>query len=170
LTRSTVRKVFLSSTARDLGPCREAVFRAISRLDGFQCVRMEDFGARDKAADPFCRGLVAECDVFVGLVGFLYGSVPPDGAVSFTVGEYEAAVAAKIPRLLFLASDSFPLGPNLREPDDLWQRQQLFRERVKTELVVDCFDAPDPLATMVTAALRYVVLRLASERPQKTEG
>lgn len=37
---------------------------------------MEDFGARNEAADPFCRGLVAECDVFVGLVGYLYGTLP----------------------------------------------------------------------------------------------
>ncbi len=169
MTRSTDRKVFLSSTARDLGPCREAVFRAISRLDGYQCVRMEDFGARDKAADPFCRGLVAECDVFVGLVGFLYGSAPPGGAVSFTVGEYEAAVEAGIPRLLFLASDSFPLGPTLREPDDLWQRQLLFRDRVKKERVVDFFDAPDPLATAVTAALRNLE-REEEKAPRGTSG
>jgi hypothetical protein len=155
LTRSTVRKVFLSSTARDLGPCREAVFRAISKLDDFKVIQMEDFGARDKAADPFCRGLVAECDVFVGLVGYLYGSVPPGGTVSFTEGEYEAAVEAGIPRLLFLASpDKFQMSPTLREPEDLWQRQQLFRDRVKKERVVDFFEAPDPLATAVTAALR----------------
>lgn len=154
MTRYTVRKVFLSSTARDLVPCREAVFRAISRLDGFQCVRMEDFGARDIESDPFCRDLVAECDVFVGLVGYLYGSVPPGGSRSYTEGEYEAAVAAGIPRLLFLASDSFPLGPTLREPDDLWQRQQFYRDRIKKERVVGFFDAPDPLATAVTAALR----------------
>lgn len=75
-SRRSDRKVFLSSTARDLGPYRDAVSQAISKLDGYQCVRMEDFGARDAEADPFCRALVAECDVFVGLVGYLYGSAP----------------------------------------------------------------------------------------------
>lgn len=81
--RSFVRKVFLSSTARDLGPHREAVFKAISGLDGFQCVRMEDFGARDWEADAFCRARVAECDIFLGLVGHLYGSSPDGREVSF---------------------------------------------------------------------------------------
>jgi len=172
LTRSTVRKVFLSSTARDLGPCRDAVFRAISKLDDFKVIQMEDFGARDKAADPFCRGLVAECDVFVGLVGYLYGSSPPGGAVSFTEGEYEVAVETGIPRLLFLASDKFQMSPTLREPEDLWKCQQLFRDRVKKELVVDFFEAPDPLATAVTAALRNLerakkALRRPGVRPAK---
>ena len=57
--RSFVRRVFLSSTARDLGPHCEAVFKAISGMDGFQCVRMEDFGARDWEADPLATKVVA---------------------------------------------------------------------------------------------------------------
>ena len=152
--RSSVRKVFLSSTARDLGAYREAVFKAISGLDGYQCIRMEDFGARDAEADPFCRARVAECDVFVGLVGFLYGSGPAGSEVSFTQGEHEAAVEAGLPRLLFVASDSFPMSPALREPDELWQRQQSFRKRALSERIVAFFDNPDSLATMVVAALR----------------
>src|SRR5438045_978279 len=102
---SPVRKVFLSSTARDLGPHREAVFAAIRALDGFQCVRMEEFGARAWEADAFCRARVAECDVFLGLVGHLYGSSPEESEVSFTEREHDAAFAASVPRLLFLASD-----------------------------------------------------------------
>ncbi|ADE15441.1 conserved hypothetical protein [Nitrosococcus halophilus Nc 4] len=53
-------KVFLSSTARDLADYRQAVYEAIHRLDGFHCVRMEDFGARDTVADTFCREKVAK--------------------------------------------------------------------------------------------------------------
>jgi formylglycine-generating enzyme required for sulfatase activity len=123
-------------------------------MDGYQCIRMEDFGARDAEADPFCRARVAECDVFVGLVGFLYGSGPSGSEVSFTQGEHEAAVEAGLPRLVFVASDSFPLVPTLREPDALWQRQQSFRARALKERIVAFFEAPDQLATKVVAALR----------------
>ncbi len=154
--RSSVRKVLLSSTARDLGACREAVYKAISWLDGYQCIRMEDFGARDEEADPFCRARVAECDVFVGLIGYLYGSGPAGSEVSFSQGEYEAAIEAGKPRLLFLTSDAFPM--TLREPDALWQRQQAFRERVKRERIVDFFDTADSLATLVATALPNVKL------------
>jgi formylglycine-generating enzyme required for sulfatase activity len=163
--RSIVRKVFLSSTARDLGPHREAVFKAISGLDGFQCVRMEDFGARDWEADAFCRARVAECDVFLGLVGHLYGSSPEGSEVSFTEREHDAAVAAGVPRLLFLASDDLPMPPSLREPDETWQRQLRFRERLRRERIVAFFDFPDPLATKVVAALRNLEREIGAVVP-----
>ncbi|MBN1421179.1 MAG: DUF4062 domain-containing protein, partial [Planctomycetes bacterium] len=89
-----MRRVFLSSTARDLAAHREATHRAIGGLEGWHCVRMEDFGARDREPDPFCREKVAECDVFVGIVGHLRGSCPPGSETSFSEGEYDAAVAA----------------------------------------------------------------------------
>jgi hypothetical protein len=55
--------VFLSSTAKDLSAYREAVYRAIEGLDGYHCVRMEDFGAGDQdAADKPCLMLLAPED------------------------------------------------------------------------------------------------------------
>ena len=101
MTRSADRKVFLSSTTSDLGPHREAVFQAISGLEGFQCVRREDFDAREWETDPFCRERVAECDIFLGL----HGGSPEGSEVSVAKREYDAAVDAGIPRLLFRDSD-----------------------------------------------------------------
>jgi formylglycine-generating enzyme required for sulfatase activity len=151
---TVIRRVFLSSTARDLGPHREAVFKAVSGLDGFQCVRMEDFGARDWDADAFCRDRVAACDVFLGLVGHLYGSSPEGREISFTEREHDVASEAGVPRLFFLASDDLPMPPSLREPDEKWQRQVRFRERLRKERIVGFFDFPDRLATEVVTALR----------------
>jgi hypothetical protein len=48
----------LSSTSKDLGPYREAVYRMIERLV-YHCVRMEEIGAHDWSADEFCRAAVA---------------------------------------------------------------------------------------------------------------
>jgi len=151
-----IRRVFLSSTARDLGPHREAVVQAVYRLDGFQCVRMEDFGPRDWEADAFCEEVVRSCDVFLGLVGHLYGSSSKGKKISFTEREYDAAVAAGVPRLLFLAADDFLLSPTLREPETKWRRQERFRERLKKEQIVAIFDSPDALATRVVVALRHL--------------
>src|SRR3954471_2458150 len=61
--------VFLSSTAKDLQPYRDAVVEAIGKLAGFHCTRMEDFGAVDGEPLAVCRRRVAESEVFVGLVG-----------------------------------------------------------------------------------------------------
>lgn len=167
--RPAVRNVFLSSTAKDLGPYRDAVFKAISGLDGFHCVRMEDFGARDWAADDFCRAKVAECDVFAGLIGHLYGSSPPGSKTSYTEREHEIAVEKDLPRLLFFAGDDLPMSPNLREGDALWKRQQKFRKRVLNERIGDFFKAPDPLATQVVKALGNLRGKPRVSKPVRTK-
>jgi hypothetical protein len=41
----SVRTVFLSSTGTDLREYREKAFESIQKLDGWKCVRREDFGA-----------------------------------------------------------------------------------------------------------------------------
>jgi diguanylate cyclase (GGDEF)-like protein len=145
--------VFLSSTGRDLAEHRAAVARTIDHLDGFRCVRMEGFGARDAQADDFCRREVAECDVFVAILGHVHGSCPPGSEQSYTEREYEAAVAAGIARLVFLAPDDFPLPAQLIEPDEKRGRQAAFRERVGKERVLARFDSPEDLAGKVMQAL-----------------
>lgn len=106
-----VRQLFLSSTAKDLAAHREVVLEAIRDLSGWQAIAMENFGARDAAADDFCRAEVERCDLFIGLIGHCYGGTPtndPDG-VSFTEREYDTAETAGKGRLMFLAREDFPL-------------------------------------------------------------
>jgi uncharacterized protein DUF4062/NACHT domain-containing protein len=146
-------KVFLSSTARDLAEYREDVFRAICRMDGFHCVRMEDFGARDSMADAFCRQKVAECDVVVLILGLCYGSSPAGSEDSYTLQEYRAAVDMRRSRLAFMSPDNHFYPGFYRETDDLWQRQQAFRKQVAQERILDKFTTPDELASRVASAL-----------------
>ena len=150
----TIKKVFLSSTARDLAEYRDAAYKAIEGLDGYHCVRMEDFGARDWNADEFCRARVAECDLFVGIVGHLYGSCPDGSDQSYTEREYEAAVGAEITMQVFVAPESFPVPNDLIEPDETRKKQQAFRERVSKGRIRADFKSPDNLATKVTQAIR----------------
>jgi len=154
LTMRHVTTVFLSSTAKDLQPYRDAVFQAMLKMDDYKCVRMEDFGPRDGAPATVCEKEVAEADVFVGLVGHLHGSCPEGSERSFTEGEYETAAKSGKPRLIFLAAKDFPVPFDLIEPPESLARQRRFRERVEDELVVDSFkDDPERLATNVVAAL-----------------
>jgi formylglycine-generating enzyme required for sulfatase activity len=165
---ATFTTVFLSSTARDLQPYRDAVDEAIRKLDGYHCVRMEDFGARDGTAVEVIRAKVAECDIFVGLIGHLHGSRPQGSVLSFTELEYETAEAELKPRLLFLASEDFPLPPpRFRESDEAFQRQVQFRERVRRERVVDFFEEPQLLATRVVTALQTQMSEEARSAPAK---
>jgi hypothetical protein len=146
-------KVFLSSTAKDLKEHRAAVYRAIEGMEGHHCIRMEDFGARDELATDFCSSKIAESDLFVGIVGHLYGSCPPDSALSYTEGEYDASISNNKPKLMFIAPEDFPLPFNLHESDEKIQKQRSFRERVNKELIRDTFASPDDLAARVIRAI-----------------
>ncbi len=151
-----MRKVFLSSTARDLTAYRDAVATAIDRLDGFQCVRMENFGARAAPADEFCRANITESDVAVFIVGLCYGSSPEGIDQSYTVREYEAAKEADKPRLVFLSAEGKSyegFDPTKREPDAIWNKQKTFRDLLNQELIRDEFTTPVELAGKVATAL-----------------
>jgi hypothetical protein len=145
--------VFLSSTARDLADYREAVTAAIRKMDGFHCVRMEDFGARDRESVEFCKQRVAASDVYVGIYGHLYGSRPKRSEKSFTEIEYEAAVLAERPRLLFQAPSEFNVRADQIESSKDRKAQAKFRERVRSERNVEFFDSPESLAVAVAVAL-----------------
>lgn len=148
-----IKKVFLSSTARDLKEYREAAYRAIEGLDDCHCVRMEDFGARDDSSEDFCRSKVEECDLFVGIIGHLYGSCPDGCEKSYTELEYDAAVGAEIPRLIFVANDAVSLPPSLRESDEIYEKHQDFRKRVDTERIRDSFESPQDLSGKIRQAI-----------------
>src|ERR1035437_5255556 len=128
--KKIVRTVFLSSVARGLEEYRDAVYREIERLDGYHCVRMEDFGARELDSAKFCAQRAAACDIFVGLVGQRYGSSPPDEVRSFTEIEFDSAKAAGKPCLIFAAPEEFAVPANLIEPDEVRARLRAFRARV----------------------------------------
>jgi len=146
--------VFLSSTSRDLKEYRDAAYSAIEELDGYHCVRMEDFGARHKNPYDFCCDKVGECDLFVGIIGHLYGSCPKGGKKSYTEMEYEAALFKQIPCLMFFAPEYFPVPNNLIEPDEKRKKQGEFRQRVSRDCIRSGFTSPDNLAFKIIQAIR----------------
>ena len=145
--------VFLSSTARDLHAYREKVAEVINRLDGFKCIRMEDFGARVFQADEFCRTQIKQCDVAVFIVGLCHGSSPEQAEDSYTAREYNEAVNAGVSRLLFLSAEGVFYPGYYRESDEQWQSQQAFRQRLSQELIRDTFTTPEELASKLATAL-----------------
>jgi tetratricopeptide (TPR) repeat protein len=148
-----VLTVFLSSTNKDLTPHREAVIQAINSLSGYKCICMEQFGARDALPAEFCRLQIASADLFVGIVGHIYGSIDPASGNSFTETEIAAAKAAEKPRLMFLLREdaSFPIV--LVESDALRKRQVQLRQRISAERIRDTFATPGDLAERVVRAI-----------------
>src|SRR5262245_42740438 len=157
--------VFLSSTSKDLEQCRESAFRAIEGLHGYHCVRMEDFGSIDEAPDDFCRTKVGECDLFVCIAGWNYGSRSPAGA-SFTEREFDAAIDGQKTCLVFMTVENFPLAANLIETDEERECQVEFRKKVSKGRVVSRFSTADEVAVRVVQAIRnWEALRAGNPAP-----
>ena len=146
--------VFLSSVARGLEPYREAVYNAINGLDGYKCVRMEDFGARDTTPHSICVTKVRESDIFVGIVGPRYGSISPETGKSFSESEYDEAVASGKSILMFQAAEEFPVPANLIESDQLREKQAKFRTRIDKKHAVAVLNEDEQiLARLVIQAI-----------------
>jgi WD40 repeat protein len=102
---------------------KDAVIRA-----GGTPVEMAYFSADPRPPAQVCRRAVRSADVFVGIVGFRYGSLVADRPeLSYMELEFEEATTAGMPRLVFL------LGEDAQGPAELFRdvehgmRQDEFR-------------------------------------------
>jgi formylglycine-generating enzyme required for sulfatase activity len=165
------KTAFLSSTGADLRPYREAAFLAIQKLDGWKCIRMEDFGGRSSDVDSFCRAKAKECVLFVGIIGHRFGEGPVEGEDSYTQREYHAAREAKKPILLYLAPDDFLISAKLREPEWKIDAQEKFRKELivrKEHIISVGFNSSDQLARQIVTDI-YNWERERSPTPDRAD-
>src|SRR6185437_9510041 len=115
------RQVFVSHTSdmASFPPRRSFVQAALDAVGraGLVPVDMRYFAARDDKPADYCRRRVRECDIYVAVVGFRYGSLVPGETISYTELEFEAAGSAGLPRLIFLLEDSTDLPQSLADAD-----------------------------------------------------
>jgi WD40 repeat protein len=103
-----------------------------------------------------CQDGVRRCEVFVGLIGFRYGTpVSDDPSCSYTEAEFAAAVEAKIVRLMFLVDEELEVNV----PRQFWAdtrhggRQLAFRQRIAGSETFAAVRAPRHLETLLFQAL-----------------
>ena len=164
LTRPT--RIFLSSTWEDLQPEREAVEKALHRMQDTAFAGMEYFGSRPETPKEVSLAEVDRSDVYIGIFAHRYGS-------GVTEAEYRRARERGLPCLIYLKDDSVPVPPAHieREPAKVAKLEALKRE-LKAHHTVSFFKSPDHLATQVVADLHNLLgsAPLAREKEPSERG
>ena len=156
-------KIYISSTYEDLKDYREAANKAVRKL-GHHAICMEDYVARDKRSVQQCLEDVRNCDLYIGIIAWRYGHVPDESTKSITHLEYEAAVKAKKPRLIFLHKDENKQKKCFVEKGDKRKAVDAFREQALKDRMEGRFNNPTELYTEVIAALAlYFIKKFAGE-------
>jgi Domain of unknown function (DUF4062)/NB-ARC domain len=130
----------------------QGVLDAVARA-GMVAVDMRYFAAREGQPADYCQQRVRECDVYVAVVGFRYGSLVPGEAVSYTELEFIEAGTAGLPRLVFLLDETADLRAGLADMDRA--AVDAFRQRLlEAGLICVWFATVDGLDLAVFQALK----------------
>lgn len=159
-------RVFVSSTSKDLADHRAAVRDAILKL-GMHPIMMEHFPAMDANALDACQRKVLDCDLFVGIYAHRYGYIPADQGKSITELEYDWAVAADLPRRVFVVKPDYEWPHESSDMGDDYTKLDAFKKRVGSERVWSEFTTPDSLAAAVTQSLVHDAERLSREQKKQ---
>jgi tetratricopeptide (TPR) repeat protein len=149
------KTVMISSTARDLPQHRKEVMDACLRQGMFPLM-MEHLPANDDEAIAASLKMVDEADVYVGVFAHRYGYTPKGHDISVTEMEYNRAVERKIPRCIFVIDINLPLADfTINDIDTGENAKKLasFKERVKTENIVNVFKSPADLRAHAISSL-----------------
>jgi Domain of unknown function (DUF4062) len=128
-----------------------AAAEAAVRLAGHGISVMGLLPARPSTPELSSIYMVEQSDVYVGVVGQLYGSIVPDRPeLSYTELEFETATRLGLPQLVFLVE-----GQVEHQEPELEARQQQFRRRLKDEagVTVDHVETPPDLTIRLYHAL-----------------
>jgi hypothetical protein len=121
--------IFISSVYREFVTERRALDDQIRKLQDL-FVGMEVFGSDPEKPADYCVRRVKESDLYVGIIGNDYGSIDKASGLSFTQLEYDAAVAAHVPCLIYFKASTDEVT------DDRLSR---FRQQLRTDRVVHPF-------------------------------
>lgn len=138
-------RIYISSTCSDLVEYREAAYDALKRLR-YDVVAMEDYLATDERPAEKCLNDVAECDIYVGIVAWRYGFIPPGETRSITELEYREACKSGLSRFIFVLDEDTPWPRSKMEGGVASEKLHEWREELGAAHVIRSFTDPDDLA------------------------
>lgn len=156
--------IFVSSTYRDLSNHREILRLALEK-SCYHFRGMEHFAAQQTPPLEVCLQELETCDVYVGIIGRLYGTCPPRRVRSYTELEYIRAIELeKYQIILMIDDDAQLIFTQIEQDPEKMQRLNRFRERIFQRHTVDHFRDEHEAAWKILAALRSYEIRLSEEQ------
>ena len=151
---------FVGSTYTDLIGYREAVKDALHRLE-FIVKGMEYFGSKPGAPFDECMNVVRSCQIYIGIFGMRYGSIPEGHTKSMTHLEYEEAQFIKLPSLIYIIDeDNQPILPKHVETGEGAKKLNDLKKELKEKHIVSTFTTEQDLATKLSQDLPELLKEL----------
>lgn len=145
-------QVFVSSTYTDLKEERQKVTQTLMEMD---CIPagMELFPAMDEEQWEFIKRIIDDCDYYLLIIGWRYGSVNPEG-ISYTEKEYDYAVSKGIKVIALLHGDTSTLSIAKSElSEELRLKLTDFREKAQNSRLVKYWKDGSELPGLVSLSL-----------------
>ena len=141
--------IFVGSTFEDMQDYRRAVRDALTQLETI-VKGMEYFGSKPGTPVEECLEVVKSCQVYIGVFGMRYGSVPEGYELSMTHLEYEAAQRNALPSLIYFLDENVqPILPKYVETGPGAEALRRLKEQLKKRHVVANFTTPHDLAAKI---------------------
>jgi hypothetical protein len=147
-TRRPNVPVFVSSTFTDLQVYRRKIQDALTQLEAV--VRgMELFGSKPGSPVEECLKVVQSCQLYIGVFGMRYGSVPEGSDRSMTHVEYDEAQRLSLPSLIYILNESHPIPAKDVETGVGAEKLQTLKEQLKKRHTVSFFTTPEDLQARI---------------------
>lgn len=130
-----MKKIFISSTRRDLEEERREVIEYIDSLPDCKAIAMEKFSASEERSKEQCLAELRDCNVLILILGFKYGSIDEEEGVSFTEIEFNAAKKIgkiNMPIFVFVKTKEGQWSP-YEQNKDVCEKLNSFKSRLDDE-------------------------------------
>jgi hypothetical protein len=158
--------VFVSSTFTDMQVYRRKVQDALTQLEAV--VRgMEQFGSKPGSPVEECLKVVQSCQLYVGVFGMRYGTVPDGHDKSMTHIEYDEAQRLGLPSLIYILNETHPIPSKDVETGPGAEKLQGLKEQITKRHTVSFFTTPEDLQARI---MHDVPAQLAQMGVEVTDG
>jgi hypothetical protein len=140
--------VFVSSTFTDMQVYRRKVQDALTQLEAI--VRgMEQFGSKPGSPVEECLAVVQSCQLYVGVFGMRYGTIPEGHEKSMTHIEYDEAQRVGLPSLIYILNENHPVPAKDVETGSGAEKLRGLKEQLTKRHTVSFFTTPEDLQARI---------------------